>query len=148
MFCAIVLSSVALLFFLLYTHPFCVSVCLFFIPFFYLCLFFPLLSSSINASFNPPWYWEVGHLLFRLIPPVCPVLKWKALMSPGTILEQSQTLNITVTGLSPPDTDTTIQKSHSATLRIDILLLQQIIKYRRSRITPAALTQKQNPLAE
>lgn len=43
-------------------------------------LLFPLLSFSINALFNPPWYWEVGYLLFRLIPPVCPVLKWKALM--------------------------------------------------------------------
>lgn len=82
--------------------------------FFFLWLLFPLLSDSINASFNPPWYREVGHLLFRLIPPVCPVLKWKALMLPGTILERSQTLNIAVTGLSQPDMDTPHQPAHTS----------------------------------
>lgn len=86
-----------------------------FFPFlFYLWLLFPLLSYSITASFNPLWYWEVGHLLFRLIPPVCPVLKWKALMLPGTTLECSQTLNITVTGLSQPDMDTPHQPAHTS----------------------------------
>lgn len=66
---------------------------------FYDWLVLALWSHSINAFLNPLWYWEVGHLLFHLIPPVCPVLTWKALMELGTGLEWSQTLNIAVKGL-------------------------------------------------
>lgn len=41
-----------------------------------------------------------------------------------------------------------LKKSHSAAQRIGILLVLQIIKYRWSRITQAALTQKQNTSVE
>lgn len=121
----------------------------------YCFLFWAIPSMSLLI---PPWYWEVGHLLFRLIPPVCLVLKWKALMWLGTKLEYSQKLNITVTALfstwygcsTSADTYTSdpIVTTGEKKESWDILLLQQIIKYRRSRITPAALTQKQNTPAE
>lgn len=62
----------------------------------YCFLFWAIPSMSLLI---PPWYWEVGHLLFRLIPPVCLILKWKALMRLGTKLECSQMLNITVKAL-------------------------------------------------
>lgn len=114
----------------------------------YCFLFWAIPSMSLLI---PPWYWEVGHLLFRLIPPVCLILKWKALMRLGTKLECSQTLNITVKALfstwygcsTSADTYTSdpIVSMGEKKESWDILLLQQIIKYRRSRITPAALTQ-------
>lgn len=94
--CCNILSGFALFSLWLYTLCFCAPVCLCLFSFW---LLFPLLSYSINVSFNSPWYWEVGHLLFRLIPPVCLILKWKALMRLGTKLECSQTLNITVKAL-------------------------------------------------
>lgn len=106
----------------------------------HLWLLLSLLSSSINTSFNPLYYGEVSHLLLCLIPPVCPALKRKDSPLPGPTLEWSQALHIAVMDLSQPDmgirqrTNQTHGqwgiKTHSTTLRKDILLLQQIIKYR------------------
>lgn len=153
--CCNILSGFALFSLWLYTLCFCAPVCLCLFSFW---LLFPLLSYSINVSFNSPVILRsrsspvpshstcLSHFEMKSLD----AARDKTGMQPnakyhcqGPLLNLIWMLHISCYIHIRPHSYYGGKKESW-----DILLLQQIIKYRRSRITPAALTHKQNTPAE
>lgn len=153
--CCNILSGFALFSLWLYTLCFCAPVCLCLFSFW---LLFPLLSYSINVSFNSPVILRsrsspvpshstcLSHFEMKSLD----AARDKTGMQPnakyhcqGPLLNLIWMLHISWYIHIRPHSYYGGKKESW-----DILLLQQIIKYRRPRITPAALTHKQNTPAE